>query len=362
MSDTKEIARTETSSYARLVQPLPAILLLVAALIVRPYLDRRPVPPRASVAVVPPTPIPVAVPEPEPPQAPEPAKAPPIAPAPPPSINRVEVAKAQNRLDDARRAADAARRTHADLEADLDEVKDQLDRDSALLLTLEEQARLVAHRIGYAQAEGARAQADRNRLQGEVAALAKKAKPRPTALLDKTPVARAVQGDEVHFEVRRERVTPIALDRLVELVKTDAQLRMKVSGARTRPVIATVGPVGEFALKYELGLMVAGLGSSALEVSAVGYGLRGWELVPVSDERGETLDEVVRPGSAYARAVLALSPGKTSVTFWVYPDGFALYRRLRDDLHARGYLVAARPLPEGLPIQASPSGSASAAQ
>ena len=47
---------------------------------------------------------------------------------------------------------------------------------------------------------------------------------------------------------------------------------------------------------------------------------------------------------------------------WVYPDGFALYRKLRDDLHERGYTVSARPLPEGMAIRGSPAGSVSAGQ
>ncbi len=47
---------------------------------------------------------------------------------------------------------------------------------------------------------------------------------------------------------------------------------------------------------------------------------------------------------------------------WIYPDGFALYRRLRDDLHARGFTVAARPLPDNMTIRGSPSGSLSAGQ
>ncbi len=47
---------------------------------------------------------------------------------------------------------------------------------------------------------------------------------------------------------------------------------------------------------------------------------------------------------------------------WIYPDGFPLYRKLMESLHARVFLVAARPLPEGTAIRGIPSGSASAAQ
>ena len=50
------------------------------------------------------------------------------------------------------------------------------------------------------------------------------------------------------------------------------------------------------------------------------------------------------------------------MTLWVYPDSFTLFRKLREDLQARGYLVAARPLPDGMAIRGSPAGSLSAGQ
>jgi hypothetical protein len=279
-----------------------------------------------------------------------------------PKLNLVAVARAEERLSAAKRERANAERKLAEVDAAIEKAKSDVSQHQALLQTLEERANEASQRIMAASAEGGRIQGVRDRLKSEVASIAASAKPRVKALLDKSPVARQIKGDEVHFEVRRDRVTPIELDQLVELVKTDAKIRMRVGGIRGRPLSATVGPIGSFALKYEIGLMMADGGDGVLDTTSIGYGLRGWELVPVSDDRGETLEQVVRPGSAYANAVFKLVPGKTSVTFWVYPDGFALYRRLRDDLHERGYLVAARPLPEGLSIQASPSGSASAAQ
>ena len=50
------------------------------------------------------------------------------------------------------------------------------------------------------------------------------------------------------------------------------------------------------------------------------------------------------------------------MTAWVYADSFAEYRRLRKELYAAGYTVAARPLPEGELIGGSPRGTRSAAQ
>ena len=57
-----------------------------------------------------------------------------------------------------------------------------------------------------------------------------------------------------------------------------------------------------------------------------------------------------------------LDAQQTAVTFWVYPDSFALYRKLRDFLHERDLVVAGRPLPEGVPIRSTRHGSASRGQ
>jgi hypothetical protein len=94
----------------------------------------------------------------------------------------------------------------------------------------------------------------------------------------------------------------------------------------------------------------------------VSFDLRGWELVPEYEGRGEPYETCLQPFSEFARTLNRLNPERATITMWVYPDGFPLYRRLRDDLHARGFLVAARPLPEGTPIKGSPSGSLSAGQ
>ena len=52
----------------------------------------------------------------------------------------------------------------------------------------------------------------------------------------------------------------------------------------------------------------------------------------------------------------------TAVTFWVYPDSFPAYRRLRDYLYDRDVVVAGRPLPDGTPIASRREGTASRGQ
>jgi hypothetical protein len=57
-----------------------------------------------------------------------------------------------------------------------------------------------------------------------------------------------------------------------------------------------------------------------------------------------------------------LSPNRYTITIWTYPDSFDEFRKLKKILYQQGYAVAGRPLPEGMPIGASPSGSKSSAQ
>jgi hypothetical protein len=66
--------------------------------------------------------------------------------------------------------------------------------------------------------------------------------------------------------------------------------------------------------------------------------------------------------SEFRQIVDTLDPQETAVTFWVYPDSFDLFRRLRDYLYERDVTVAGRALPEGIPIASSRRGSVSRGQ
>ena len=58
-----------------------------------------------------------------------------------------------------------------------------------------------------------------------------------------------------------------------------------------------------------------------------------------------------------------LSAGSdTTLTFWVYPDSYTLYRKLQSFAHEQGFPVAGRPLPTGVAISGSPNGTKSASQ
>ena len=177
-----------------------------------------------------------------------------------------------------------------------------------------------------------------------------------------TPLSRAVEGHEVHFQLRRGRLAHVPLDSLVREFESDVQ--HKIYKVRDLPEMTeVVGPLEGFRLRYT----VERVDVSPGEARATGRGgsyarLKRWTLIPVSDDLGETLDDAFKEGSQF-RQVLASPLAKDStVTIWTYPDSFQDFRRLKKELYRLGYPVAARPLPEGTPISGSPEGTKSAAE
>jgi hypothetical protein len=349
-------------SYARLLANLAGVLLALGAIGLsiwssppkaRPAapapsaLPAKTIPPVAVVA-----PKPAATPEPEPEPEPEPAK--------PPELDRAAVAKAEAELDAASRDRERADARRADAERRLRQATLQAATAAASSRKLAFHVRDPSAQMARASARGGYLRAERDRLKDEIAAIQRAPRPKAKLLVDRNPVAKPADGDEFHFELRRSRVTFIDLDRLMTLVKSDAQLRIRLAD-NARIVQSKVGPVGSFSMEYVLARALPGI-EELMERHGLSYDLRGWEIIPEFEGRGETYETTKSPISEYARALNRLSPTRATITLWVYPDSFGLYRKLRDELHARGFMVAARPLPEGMTIRGSPAGSLSAGQ
>jgi hypothetical protein len=291
-------------------------------------------------------------PQPEPPEPPEPE---------PPKLDRAAVARAEAELDALSRDRARAEARAEDAARRLAGASSQAAADARAAKALAFRVRDPSPRIAQAAARGGFLKAERAALKKELDQLARAPRPKAKVLSNKNPVARPSDGDEHHFEVRRNRVAYVDLDRLIALVKADAQLRIRLSeGARL--VDNQVGPVGAFSLRYVLGRSIPSGLDDLIERRGFSYDLRGWEVVPMFEGRGEAYEATRQPFSEYARVLNRLNPAKATITMWVYPDGFALFRQLRGDLHARGFLVAARPLPDGMTIRGSPAGSLSAGQ
>ena len=151
----------------------------------------------------------------------------------------------------------------------------------------------------------------------------------------------------MQFECRKGRVTFIDVGALVDEVKSG--MRAKGEELRTTwEVSDVVGPIGPFQLRYTLERERDSFpGDSPDRGGSYRFGLSAWYVEPVTEVRGETLEQALKPGSEFRQIVDGLDPQYAAVTFWVYPDSFPLYRQLRDYLYERDLVVAGRPLPAG---------------
>lgn len=176
-----------------------------------------------------------------------------------------------------------------------------------------------------------------------------------------TPMARTVTGTEIHYHLLGGKVTVVPLDEMLEVLKgrigRQTQWLAKFNEHR-----GVVGPIGGFTMHYVAGRMA----SSVVDDLRFGggmirIGLKEWRLEPGELIPSETATEAVSKDSLFLRSLLT-APKDTTLTFWVYPDSFELFRKLQRVAHDRGLTVAGRPLPNGIPIAGSQHGSRSSGQ
>lgn len=176
-----------------------------------------------------------------------------------------------------------------------------------------------------------------------------------------TPVSHRVDDEEMHFRIAEGRVAFVPVDELIERLRTRV-LRQKDWLVKFRRHQGEIGPVGGFTMYYTVERQRLSVieelrnGSGTMRI-----GVSEWQIKPEPTLRTESVEEALRPGSAFLRAVYQAKP-QTTLTFWVYPDSFAAFRRLQKFAHQEGFVVAARPLPFGVPIAGSPRGTRSAGQ
>jgi len=168
-----------------------------------------------------------------------------------------------------------------------------------------------------------------------------------------TPLSKTVDNREAHFQLLGGRLAYVPFDTLVDRLKStlrDYAAKLQDQGE----VSDTLGPIAGFRLRYSIERHDVPQGSF-MQVSYL-------EFVPTSGELGELYDDAMAPGSAFRNKLEMMSPRQHTITVWTYPDSFDEYRKLKKELYGLGYSVAARPLPEGMLIGASPQGSKSSAQ
>jgi hypothetical protein len=176
-----------------------------------------------------------------------------------------------------------------------------------------------------------------------------------------SPVSEKVEEGEVHFRVEHGMISHLPLEELLERLKSQVQSR-RAAITRLSQYEGNVGPVKGYRMKYT----VERDSMSPLESLQYGNGVyrisvSKWTIVPEETLQAEPIDEALQPGSQFRQIVETAPPG-SSATFWVYPDSFDAFPKLREVAHGLQLRVAARPLPAGTPIIGSPGGSRSSAQ
>lgn len=169
-----------------------------------------------------------------------------------------------------------------------------------------------------------------------------------------TPVSRVITENEteLHFRCLGGVVSAVPVDELVQRMKSQMD-RMREFILRTKKYSGSVGPVRGWIMNYVI--------ETHQHLGMVSARVSQFELIPEPDLQAERVEVALRPESLFRNELRKAEPGST-ITFWVYPDSFPMYRKLQAIAHREGFSVAARPLPDGMPIMGSPHGSRSAAQ
>jgi hypothetical protein len=176
-----------------------------------------------------------------------------------------------------------------------------------------------------------------------------------------TPMAETVFGDEIHFRLENGRISYVPFSELVDRMKSHAAEHL--ANVRVQKTVTnTLGPVEGFELRYQLGYVSQIVRTDAGPRRQERIELIKLEVLPIDSTRGETVAVALKPGSRFLQYVQRLVPDTATVTIWVYPDSFTQFREIKDKLLPLGYACAGRPLPDGMPISASPKGTRSVSQ
>ena len=301
--------------------------------------------------------------------------APPVAKMPAPKLEdeplspvlaaaRAELEKARKQLADKVIHADDGSQT-------IDAIHAELTSLTKKRADLDEKARQSAQFIDREKSDVRAAALSNEELQRRLGqfrqAIEKvEAMPAPTTVLRyRTPVSKTVTSEELFFECKNGKVTFLDLAGFLREIEQEfpsfkERLRSEFS------VDETTSPIGAFRVRYTVersrtvGESYGGIGRP-IDKNYFGYRLGHFVAEPIAPNRGETLAQALQPTSDFRQTVDALD-AQTVVTFWVYPDSFAIFRTLREYLYQRGVEVAARPLSMDQSIAGSPSGTKSRGQ
>lgn len=185
--------------------------------------------------------------------------------------------------------------------------------------------------------------------------------PRDTIEHHPNPIARTVFTNEVHFRIADGKISYVPMDELIASMKSEWKLKAEklVSAANT---IETVGPREGYRLQYQLGLQTVTERTELGPVQRNVIQFQRFVILPQPDLVAEPVAKALDAGSQFQQRLGAFEPAETTVSIWVYPDGFSDHQQLKNWLYKSGYQVASWPLMPGRPISGGPDGLKTSAQ
>jgi hypothetical protein len=176
-----------------------------------------------------------------------------------------------------------------------------------------------------------------------------------------TPMARTVFGTEIQFRLQGGRLAYVPWDEMVERMNADAQNHFHKLRSDAR-VELSLPIINGFAARYILRRAEVELQTRLGPAMQGQIQLEKLYFVDAEPNLGQPVSQAFAPGSEFRSRVMTARPQSTTITIWVYPDGFDDFRQLKAELFKHGYLTAARPMPDGVPIGGSPDGVRSVAE
>jgi hypothetical protein len=175
-----------------------------------------------------------------------------------------------------------------------------------------------------------------------------------------TPMAKTVYHDEIHLQLKNNRISVVPIEVLLKEVAESARMSLRGSGEGQQS--ETAGPIRGWVAKHVLERRT-GMATRGVQTQMV-RSVQMLRIVfePLNPNAGQSIEEVLSGRSEVDVELAGRDPGRTTVTTWVYPDSFASHRRLQEYLYHKGFATAARPLNQDDPIAASPGGDRSRAQ
>jgi hypothetical protein len=174
-----------------------------------------------------------------------------------------------------------------------------------------------------------------------------------------TPLGQTVTGKEVHLLLADDHVAVVPFEALLEEMKADIQENVWRLREQDR-LERTVGPYGGFRLRYWfVKAEIVARGESGTVVAGRVPQFSHCFFVPERSPTGEPAVEAMRPGSELQLFLQRLNAQGTTVTIWTYPGNYDRLREVKRRIRELGFQIAVRPLPKGMPIGASRTGSES---